>query len=140
MKKYRSYAVIAVMMLVMFAGCTSQNEETYQVDITAADFVPAIDNPYLPFIPDSKWVYEARLEDATTDRDEVEVVRGAAIAGRTDDVVAPCARRDPDVRRRRAARKRAGRQGGDQQTRHAENRCKTGPYFTGKPRTGAQNQ
>src|SRR5262245_55697460 len=31
----------------------------YRPDITAADFVAGIDNPYLPLRPGARWVYES---------------------------------------------------------------------------------
>lgn len=48
--------------------------EYYTVSLTPADFVAAIDNPYLPLIPGTKWVYEAHLEDGTVERNEIEVL------------------------------------------------------------------
>lgn len=47
--------------------------ETYTVNVSAADFVQGVDNRYFPLSPGAKWVYEARLEDGTTERNEVEV-------------------------------------------------------------------
>jgi hypothetical protein len=49
-------------------------EETYVVDITPADFVDVIDNPYFPLIPGTKWVYEAKLEDSGVERIEIEIL------------------------------------------------------------------
>ncbi len=67
-------------MLVMLAACAgpagnAAGEDAYTVTLTAADFVAGIDNPYLPFLPGSKWVYEATLEDGTVERNEIEVLR-----------------------------------------------------------------
>ncbi len=69
-----------VLMLVFLGACSSPSGNTvggdeYTVPITSADFVPGIDNPYYPLIPGSKWVYEARLEDGTVERNEVEVLQ-----------------------------------------------------------------
>jgi hypothetical protein len=44
----------------------------YHPEIDSADFVAAIDNPYLPFIPGSRWVYEG-TDDGEAERIEVEV-------------------------------------------------------------------
>jgi hypothetical protein len=48
--------------------------ETYAVNITAADFVEVVNNPYFPLIPGTTWVYEARLEDGSTERIELEIL------------------------------------------------------------------
>jgi hypothetical protein len=44
----------------------------YAPDIDPADFVEVIDNPYLPLLVGSRWVYEGE-EDGETERIEVEV-------------------------------------------------------------------
>ena len=44
----------------------------YVVDIDPADFVEDIDNPYLPLLPGTRWVYEG-IDDGETERVEVEV-------------------------------------------------------------------
>jgi hypothetical protein len=44
----------------------------YEPDIVPANFVDRIDNPYLPYLPGSRWVYEG-LEDGEEIRIEVEV-------------------------------------------------------------------
>jgi hypothetical protein len=44
----------------------------YDPDIDPANFVDAIDNPYLPFVPGSRWVYEEE-SDGETERIEVVV-------------------------------------------------------------------
>lgn len=44
----------------------------YSVVLDAADFVATIDNPWLPFTPGSRWVFEAR-EDGELERIEVVV-------------------------------------------------------------------
>jgi hypothetical protein len=68
------------MMLVLVAACAGPagnpaGGDAYTVTLTAADFVERIDNPYLPFLPGSKWVYEATLEDGTVERNEIEVLQ-----------------------------------------------------------------
>ena len=55
----------------------------YQPNIDPANFVSAIDNPYLPFAVGSKWVYEG-IKDGQTQRDVVKVTsRTKVIAGVT---------------------------------------------------------
>ncbi|NIR35097.1 MAG: hypothetical protein GWN79_02270 [Actinobacteria bacterium] len=44
----------------------------YAPAIDAADFVDEIDNPYLPLLPGTRWVYEG-IEDGEIERIEVEV-------------------------------------------------------------------
>jgi len=70
--------VLAVLMISSTAcsGAASGTEsaEPYTVNITAADFVAGIDNPYLQFIPGTKWIYEAKLENGSTEHNEVEVL------------------------------------------------------------------
>jgi hypothetical protein len=44
----------------------------YVVDIDPAEFVEDVDNPYLPLLPGTRWVYEG-IEDGETERVEVEV-------------------------------------------------------------------
>jgi hypothetical protein len=63
-------------ILILVSACSNASDAgAYTVAVTAADFVSAIDNPYLPFIPGSKWVYEATLEDGTVERNVVEVLQ-----------------------------------------------------------------
>ena len=64
-----------LMILVLLTACASPKGDSYTVSLTADDFVPRIDNTYLPFIPGSKWAYEARLEDGTVERNEIEVLQ-----------------------------------------------------------------
>jgi hypothetical protein len=66
---------VLVLFSLMIAGCSAKSPaREYNPAITAADFVATMDNPYLPFIPGARWVYEARLEDGTVERNEVEVL------------------------------------------------------------------
>lgn len=46
----------------------------YTTDIRPADFVVGITNPYLPLASGAQWVYEARLEDGSTERIEWEIL------------------------------------------------------------------
>jgi len=75
MKTKQLFSVV-IILLVFLSGCTPAPaaSETYTVTLTPADFVARIDNPYLPLIPGSKWVYEAHLEDGTVERNEIEVL------------------------------------------------------------------
>lgn len=59
---------LAVLMLgVALAGCGGSGEPVidpgdggnYTVDLDPANFVTTIDNPWLPFTPGSRWLYEA---------------------------------------------------------------------------------
>lgn len=43
----------------------------YQPQLDPADFVDGIDNPYLPLVPGSRWVYEG---DSEGEREDIEVV------------------------------------------------------------------
>ena len=74
---------LTVLVIALISACASTPEtaaggafpaDAYAVSLTPADFVTKIDNPYLPFIPGAKWVYEARLEDGTVERDEIVVL------------------------------------------------------------------
>ncbi|MDH3754876.1 MAG: hypothetical protein OEU32_13480 [Acidimicrobiia bacterium] len=74
----------AVLVLaVMMSGCGDDAGDAepvidpgdggeYAPDIDPADFVETIDNPYLPLLPGSRWVYEGE-EDGETERVEVVV-------------------------------------------------------------------
>jgi hypothetical protein len=48
------------------------NAADYDPDVDPANFVDGIDNPYLPFVPGSRWVYEEE-SDGETERIEVVV-------------------------------------------------------------------
>ncbi|MBE7432658.1 MAG: hypothetical protein HS100_01960 [Anaerolineales bacterium] len=64
-----------LLFLIFLTACASRLEDaSYTVNLTPADFVIGIDNPYLPYSPGSKWVYEAMLEDGTVERNEIEVL------------------------------------------------------------------
>lgn len=72
----RNFLFGLVMTSALLAACAGlRGRDGYTVRLTAADFVPRIDNPYLPFIPGSKWVYEATLADGTLERNEIEVLQ-----------------------------------------------------------------
>jgi len=73
MKINRLFACTLIVLLMLLTGCAPK--ETYTVDLTATDFVTGVNNPYLPFIPGSKWVYQAMLEDGTVERNEIEVLQ-----------------------------------------------------------------
>ena len=51
----------------------ASSQEAYTVDINPADFVDAVDNPYFPLIPGTRYVYEGMTEDGL-ERIEIEVL------------------------------------------------------------------
>ena len=51
----------------------ASGQEAYTVDINPADFVVAVDNPYFPLIPGTRYVYEGMTEDGL-ERIEIEVL------------------------------------------------------------------
>jgi hypothetical protein len=93
--KPRRWAAAAAGGLLLLAGCGDDDSPTadpttaaeqaaepvidpgdggdYAPELDPADFVAVIDNPYLPFTPGMKWVYEGE-EDGETERTEVEVL------------------------------------------------------------------
>jgi hypothetical protein len=48
---------------------------TYTVNLTAADFVDVVDNPYFPLPPGGKWEYEIRLANGNKQTDTLEVLK-----------------------------------------------------------------
>jgi hypothetical protein len=71
--------VVFALALSMLTACATPTasapaSDGYSVNLTSADFVPVVDNPYFPLIPGSKWVYEARLADGSTERIELEIL------------------------------------------------------------------
>jgi hypothetical protein len=75
-----SYRFILGLLILSMAACSPaqkanpRGEGTYAVTVTAADFVPVVDNPYYPLVPGTRWVYEAQLADGTVERNEIEVL------------------------------------------------------------------
>ncbi len=68
---------------------------SYTVSLDPADFVATVDNPYLPFIPGSKWVYDAA---DGSEHIEVEVLAETrVVAGITATVVRDTASEDGEV-------------------------------------------
>lgn len=55
------------------APAVGEPGETYAVNITPADFVKTVDNPYFPLAPGSKYVYEGMTEEGV-ERVEVQVL------------------------------------------------------------------
>lgn len=45
----------------------------YQPQVDPADFVDAVDNPYLPLVPGTRWVYEGEGDEGEVERIEVTV-------------------------------------------------------------------
>jgi hypothetical protein len=94
LSKPRRWAAAAAGGALLLAGCGDDDSTTadtttttdqaaepiidpgdggdYAPELDPADFVAVIDNPYLPFAPGMKWVYEGE-EDGETERVEVEV-------------------------------------------------------------------
>lgn len=72
---------LLVVIVLGLTGCGGDAEPvidpgdggTYTADISAADFVTAIDNQWLPFTPGSRWVYEG-VEGDEVERIEVVVL------------------------------------------------------------------
>ena len=83
MKKNHLMSIVEIILLASLVGCspaTTSAESTsmpepYTVDLTPADFVAVVDNPYFPLIPGSKWVYETKLEDGSTEQIHIEVLQ-----------------------------------------------------------------
>lgn len=65
----RSSVVAAALVATALSGCGSASEpspptgvdglEIPTPDLTASDFVPRIDNPWLPLVPGNEWIYRA---------------------------------------------------------------------------------
>jgi len=93
MMKHTMTAATAVMVLLVAAGCgdddaatssTSASTSTesvidpgdggdYHPEIDPADFVDTVDNPYLPLVPGTRWVYEGEGDEGEVERIEVTV-------------------------------------------------------------------
>ena len=90
--------VLAALAVVMVAAC-GNNDETAVIDpgdggeyapaVDPANFVDTIDNPYLPYGPGARWVYEG-VSDGEHERVEV-VVTGEREDGHGDPGNAWCA-------------------------------------------------
>ncbi len=80
--KWSGRVVAALVAVSWVAGCGDDDDAEpvidpgdsgeYVVDIDPAEFVEDIDNPYLPLLPGTRWVYEG-IEDGEAERVEVEV-------------------------------------------------------------------
>lgn len=75
----QKHRLAVALILILFLSSCSPKTDVYTVSLTPADFVSAIDNPYLPLIPGTKWVYQATLEDGTVERNEIEVLTEARV-------------------------------------------------------------
>ncbi len=53
----------------------TQSGGTYRLNLTPADFVDVVDNPYFPLAPGAKWEYEIRLAGGSTQKDTLEVLK-----------------------------------------------------------------
>ena len=81
----RSLVVAAVTMMALATGCGGTTDvtgttgespdqgavSTYAFDLVPADFVAGIDNPLMPLVPGSRWVYEGTDGE---ERERIEVV------------------------------------------------------------------
>src|SRR3989304_6539405 len=80
MSTKRSVLFAAIGLLVL-AGCvpianpSAPEAASYTVTLSAADFVAVVDNLYYPLIPGTRYAYEARLEDGTRERNEIEILQ-----------------------------------------------------------------
>lgn len=70
MKKW--LLILFVFVVAGLAGCRSDSSD-YAVEIDPANFVTGIDNPYLPRIPGSRYVYEGQTTEGL-ERVELEVL------------------------------------------------------------------
>ncbi|MBM3144774.1 MAG: hypothetical protein FJ010_07350 [Chloroflexi bacterium] len=64
------------LIVLLAAACTRSPaaSEAYTVNPSPADFVAGVDNPYFPLLPGAQWVYEAKLENGTIERIEIEIL------------------------------------------------------------------
>jgi hypothetical protein len=69
-----------MLLTAVLAGCGSGDTVIdpgdggdYRPEIDPARFTATIDNPYLPYLPGARWVYEATTEDGEVERIEVSV-------------------------------------------------------------------
>jgi hypothetical protein len=80
------FLLIALFLLGTLLGCTGAtptpgeggqtgaSATPYSVSVTSADFVEGVTNPYFPLSPGTRWVYEATLEDGSTERIVLEIL------------------------------------------------------------------
>jgi len=97
MKLKSVFVLIVIAMLVTACGKVSaptqalpanpNTGESYTVNITTADFVTGIDNPYLPLVPGAKWLYEARKKDGGLERIEIEILNDTRVVNGVTAVV-----------------------------------------------------
>ena len=68
MKHIRTFTLLIGLMVVLTTGCrgaittASPTEEAYAPAIDPANFVTTIDNPYMPLIPGTTFIYEGETE------------------------------------------------------------------------------
>ncbi len=74
MKRFMFFDLSMALILFFGTSCSSSTEGKYSFNPASIKFVAGIDNPYLPFIPGSKWVYESKLEDGSVEQDKIEVL------------------------------------------------------------------
>ena len=79
-------AAVALLMVASAVAGAAETEE-YHPAIDPANFVARIDNPYLPFLPGTTFVYEAKTEDGLERSEVVVTHRTKVIMGVTCTVV-----------------------------------------------------
>ncbi len=92
MKRIILFVFVLGSVWVFAAACSTSPAtvhavQPYTVDLAPADFVAGINNPYLPFIPGSKWVYAATLPDGTVERNEITVLQETRVVNGVSAVV-----------------------------------------------------
>lgn len=88
MKRMIWFTSVLIAVLIFLVGCSGGTEsptvnppaskpagEGYTVDLTPADFVEVVDNPYFALIPGTKWEYDIRRGSVTIEKDTVEVLK-----------------------------------------------------------------
>jgi len=71
-------AVVAVVLTAYVAGLFSNEGVPYAPVINPDDFVDQIDNPYLPLVPGTTYIYEGVSEDGA-ERNEVQVTNDTKV-------------------------------------------------------------
>lgn len=59
----------------------------YQPSIDPSSFTTRIDNPYLPYLPGARWIYEGETEDGEVERVEVTVTDDRRMVGGVETMV-----------------------------------------------------
>lgn len=77
--KRSAWFITVLLFLAVCMACSITVDPTalHRQDKAAQDrqdLVSVVDNPYFPLIPGSRWVYEAKLADGSTERVELEIL------------------------------------------------------------------